>query len=152
MPTEILNKNKTKKGLKIDPRFCKSPTDPFSTIEWDSKNSVISNPDGSIVFKAENIRVPKSWSLVATDILAQKYFRRAGVPVALVKVNEAIELQINSGHKTAHNDKAASSDKAKHEDTKTKPETVAAKDEHAATAHTAGPVTDLLFDNLVVQK
>jgi ribonucleoside-diphosphate reductase alpha chain len=58
-------------------------------MEWESRSSVIANPDGSVVFKMENARIPKGWSQVATDIIAQKYFRRAGVPAILKKVAEA---------------------------------------------------------------
>ena len=60
----------------------------FDKIEFDTRTSVIRNPDGSIVFEMIDINVPKHWSQVATDILAQKYFRKAGVPVILKKVEE----------------------------------------------------------------
>ena len=46
------------------------------------------NPDGTIVFSAQDIEVPEQFSQVATDILAQKYFRKAGVPAALKKIEE----------------------------------------------------------------
>src|SRR5262249_21418714 len=48
----------------------------------------IVNPDGTVVFEMKDVLVPDSWSQVATDILAQKYFRRAGVPHESVAVNE----------------------------------------------------------------
>ncbi len=48
--------------------------------EYEYRTSVIKNPAGDDVFKMENVEVPKDWSQVATDILAQKYFRKAGVP------------------------------------------------------------------------
>ncbi len=89
MPTDTLTKlNKMRKGLKVDFRFGVSDRDPFSQIDWETRSSSITNPDGSVVFKMDNVRVPKGWSQVATDILAQKYFRKAGVPVALKKVSE----------------------------------------------------------------
>ena len=50
--------------------------------------SEIKNPDGSIVFRLDNVEVPDFWSQVASDVLAQKYFRKAGVPAALKKVEE----------------------------------------------------------------
>ncbi|MGO8609017.1 hypothetical protein ACC848_39310, partial [Rhizobium johnstonii] len=50
--------------------------------------SEIKNPDGSIVFRLEGIQVPDAWSQVASDVLAQKYFRKAGVPARLKKVEE----------------------------------------------------------------
>ncbi|CAN5435597.1 vitamin B12-dependent ribonucleotide reductase [soil metagenome] len=61
---------------------------PFDEIEFESRRSEIKNPDGSLIFEMEDVNVPKSWSQVATDIIAQKYFRKAGVPVKLKKVKE----------------------------------------------------------------
>lgn len=61
---------------------------PYDGISFETRISEIKNPDGSRVFLMENVVVPKSWSQVATDIIAQKYFRKAGVPVALKKVTE----------------------------------------------------------------
>ncbi|MBE1237808.1 vitamin B12-dependent ribonucleotide reductase [Phaeovibrio sulfidiphilus] len=61
---------------------------PYDSIPFRTATSEIRNPDGSVVFRAENILVPESFSQVATDILAQKYFRKAGVPVRLKAVRE----------------------------------------------------------------
>ncbi|RPI16019.1 MAG: vitamin B12-dependent ribonucleotide reductase [Ignavibacteriae bacterium] len=61
---------------------------PFEQIEFEKRTSVIRNPDGSIVFEMIDIVVPKQWSQVATDIIAQKYFRKAGIPKVLKKTEE----------------------------------------------------------------
>ena len=61
---------------------------PYDLIEWRTATSEIKNPDGSIVFRMENIEVPASWSQVAVDVLSQKYFRKAGVPKLLERVPE----------------------------------------------------------------
>jgi len=61
---------------------------PFDSIKFEKRKSEIKNPDGSVIFKMENVVVPKSWSQVATDIIAQKYFRKAGVPAKLKKIEE----------------------------------------------------------------
>jgi ribonucleoside-diphosphate reductase alpha chain len=61
---------------------------PFDSIKFEKRKSEIKNPDGSVIFKMENVVVPKTWSQVATDIIAQKYFRKAGVPAKLKKVEE----------------------------------------------------------------
>ncbi|MEX2574304.1 MAG: adenosylcobalamin-dependent ribonucleoside-diphosphate reductase, partial [Balneolaceae bacterium] len=53
-----------------------------------SRTSEIKNPDGSLVFRMDDVIIPESWSQVSTDIIAQKYFRKAGVPVKLKKVSE----------------------------------------------------------------
>ncbi|HZV78730.1 MAG TPA: LAGLIDADG family homing endonuclease [Candidatus Binatus sp.] len=66
--------------MKIQRRFTQPGIDPLETIEWDNRSSVIREPDGTVVFEMHDIEVPKAWSQVATDILAQKYFRKAGVP------------------------------------------------------------------------
>jgi len=74
--------------MKINRVFVNKGSTAFDLIEFDTRTSVIRNPDGSIVFEMNDIKVPNHWSQVATDILAQKYFRKAGVPVFIKKVEE----------------------------------------------------------------
>jgi ribonucleoside-diphosphate reductase alpha chain len=74
--------------MRIERRFTRTGQSPYADIEFRDATSEIRNPDGSIVFRLENISVPAHWSQVATDILAQKYFRKAGVPARLKKVEE----------------------------------------------------------------
>ncbi len=74
--------------MQVDRKYTKSGQDAYADIEFRRATSEIKNPDGSIVFRLEDIEVPASWSQVATDILAQKYFRKAGVPAALKRVEE----------------------------------------------------------------
>lgn len=69
-----------KKGLKISRLYTQEGKSPFDLFEYDLRSSVIRNPAGDAVFEMHNVEVPKGWSQVATDILAQKYFRKAGVP------------------------------------------------------------------------
>ena len=66
--------------MKISRQFTSSEKSPYDEIEFKEVTSEILNPDGSVVFKLENIQVPSKWSQVASDIIAQKYFRKAGVP------------------------------------------------------------------------
>ncbi|HYF00552.1 MAG TPA: vitamin B12-dependent ribonucleotide reductase [Planctomycetota bacterium] len=68
------------KGLKVKRVYTTPGVDPYDTIAWDRRSSKISNPDGSTVFKLENLEIPRAWSQLATDIIASKYFRKAGVP------------------------------------------------------------------------
>src|SRR6266511_4864138 len=74
--------------MRIERRYTKAGEDVYQGIEFRDTTSEIRNPDGSVVFRLENIEVPASWSQVAADVLAQKYFRKAGVPVALKRVEE----------------------------------------------------------------
>ena len=74
--------------MHIERKFTQSGQSPYANIEFRSAISEIRNPDGSVVFKLEDIQVPKAWSQVAGDILAQKYFRKAGVPARLKKIEE----------------------------------------------------------------
>ncbi len=74
--------------MKITRRFTKKGQSPYTGISFRKTDSEIRNPDGSIVFRLEGINVPSSWSQVACDILAQKYFRKAGVPERLKRVEE----------------------------------------------------------------
>jgi len=75
--------------MRIDRYFTKAGQSPYAEIEFRKAKSEIRNPDGSIVFSKDNIDVPAVWSQVAADVLAQKYFRKAGVPARLTKVEEA---------------------------------------------------------------
>ncbi|MDO3644383.1 vitamin B12-dependent ribonucleotide reductase [Mucilaginibacter sp. L3T2-6] len=71
----------TAKGLKVERYFTKEGTSVFDLFKYEKRSSVIRNPSGDAVFEMNDVEVPASWSQVATDILAQKYFRKAGVPL-----------------------------------------------------------------------
>jgi ribonucleoside-diphosphate reductase alpha chain len=71
---------KQSKGLQFSRRFTREGVNVFDQFEYDYRTSVIRNPSGEVVFEMNNVEVPKHWSQIATDILAQKYFRKAGVP------------------------------------------------------------------------
>ena len=74
--------------MRIERRCTKEGQSPYTDIAFRLTTSEIRNPDGSVVFRAENVEVPEQWSQVASDVLAQKYFRKAGVPSRLKKVEE----------------------------------------------------------------
>src|SRR6201992_3275987 len=73
-------KKPTSKGLSFSRRFTKENVNAFDPFTYDYRASVIRNPSGEVVFEMNNVEVPAQWSQIATDILAQKYFRKAGVP------------------------------------------------------------------------
>jgi len=74
--------------MRISRHFTKAGESPYATIAFRTTSSEIRNPDGSLVFYQEDIEVPAAWSQVACDVLAQKYFRKAGVPTRLKAVEE----------------------------------------------------------------
>ena len=74
--------------MRIARRFTESGKDVYASIPFRKTSSEIRNPDGSLVFQANDIEVPATWSQVACDVLAQKYFRKAGVARRLKKVEE----------------------------------------------------------------
>jgi ribonucleoside-diphosphate reductase alpha chain len=76
----MARKNQTQAGLRFPRHFTKEGISPFEMFEYDYRTSVIKNTTGEIVFQMDNVEVPRQWSQIATDILAQKYFRKAGVP------------------------------------------------------------------------
>ena len=71
---------KLTKGLQFQRRYTRDGVNVFDQFEYDYRTSVIRNPSGEVVFEMNNVEVPKQWSQIATDIIAQKYFRKAGVP------------------------------------------------------------------------
>ncbi len=74
--------------MRIERHYTTQGQSPYETVEFRKATSEIRNPDGSIVFRLDDIEVPAAWSQVATDVLAQKYFRKAGVPARLKKIEE----------------------------------------------------------------
>src|SRR3954447_4028785 len=72
--------------MRIERRNTTAGQSPYSGIDFRLTTSEIRNPDGSVVFRLENVEVPQFWSQVASDVLAQKYFRKAGVAAKLKKV------------------------------------------------------------------
>jgi ribonucleoside-diphosphate reductase alpha chain len=74
--------------MRVERRFTDAGKHVYDTIEFRTTSSEIRNPDGSVVFQAQDIEVPASWSQVACDVLAQKYFRKRGVPMRLKRVEE----------------------------------------------------------------
>ncbi|HYF29943.1 MAG TPA: vitamin B12-dependent ribonucleotide reductase [Chitinophagaceae bacterium] len=71
---------KQSKGLQFQRRYTRDDVSVFDQFKYDYRTSVIRNPNGEVVFEMNNVEVPEQWSQIATDILAQKYFRKAGVP------------------------------------------------------------------------
>jgi ribonucleoside-diphosphate reductase alpha chain len=67
-------------GLRFKRMFSEEGKSPFDLIEYEKRTSIIREPDGTVVFEMKDIEIPKQWSQVATDIIAQKYFRKTGVP------------------------------------------------------------------------
>ena len=74
--------------MKIERKFTTEASGAYGALAFNITTSEIRNPDGKIVFRNEGVEVPAGWSQVASDVLAQKYFRKAGIPAALKKVRE----------------------------------------------------------------
>jgi ribonucleoside-diphosphate reductase alpha chain len=75
-------------GMKIARAFTPEGKDAYEGIQFRTTASEIRNPDGTTVFKLDTLEVPEAWSQVAADVIAQKYFRKAGVPSAVLRVEE----------------------------------------------------------------
>src|SRR3974390_1666154 len=67
-------KEKTKKSLKIERVFSNAMVKPFDQIEWELRTAEITDDAGKVIFKQDNVEVPKSWSLLATKVVGSKYF------------------------------------------------------------------------------
>ncbi|MBC7156588.1 MAG: vitamin B12-dependent ribonucleotide reductase [Rhodobacteraceae bacterium] len=74
--------------MKFERRFTTAGQDAYAGLEFTTTVSEIRNPDGTIVFRNDAVEVPEGWSQVASDVIAQKYFRKAGVPARLRRVRE----------------------------------------------------------------
>jgi ribonucleoside-diphosphate reductase alpha chain len=95
-------------GLTVRRLFTKPGVKALDSIEYDKRTSVITEPDGTVVFEMKDVEVPKSWSQLATDIMVSKYFRKAGVPVtghetsAKQTVNRIVKKIRNVGEKKGY--------------------------------------------------
>ncbi|MBT4120897.1 MAG: vitamin B12-dependent ribonucleotide reductase, partial [Candidatus Magasanikbacteria bacterium] len=78
--TDTNFKYNTENGLRFKRVFSKEGQSPYDSVEYEKRLSIIREPDGTVVFEMKDIEIPKEWSQVATDIIAQKYFRKTGVP------------------------------------------------------------------------
>ena len=94
-------KKQAQPALQFSRRFTKDGVTPFDLFEYDYRTSVIKNPNGEKVFEMNNVEVPKQWSQIATDILAQKYFRKAGVPQADGSLGRETSVK-QVAHRMAH--------------------------------------------------
>jgi ribonucleoside-diphosphate reductase alpha chain len=74
--------------MKIERKFTTAGQDAYAALEFVTTSSEIRNPDGTTVFRLDDIEVPRGWSQVASDVIAQKYFRKAGIPNRIEKVKE----------------------------------------------------------------
>ena len=74
--------------MKIERKFTAEGQDAYASLSFTKTVSEIRNPDGTIVFRNDQVEVPQGWSQVASDVIAQKYFRKAGVPMRLKRVAE----------------------------------------------------------------
>ena len=69
-----------KLGLKVSRRFTKPGENVFDTVQWDKRTTTISDEKGNVISQITDVEVPTTWTQLATDILAYKYLRKAGVP------------------------------------------------------------------------
>ena len=74
--------------MKIERKFTTNGKDAYAALNFVKTVSEIRNPDGTVVFRNDQVEVPEGWSQVASDVIAQKYFRKAGIPARLKKVAE----------------------------------------------------------------
>jgi ribonucleoside-diphosphate reductase alpha chain len=76
------------KAMRIERHYTQAGVSPYDLVPVATTKSEIRNPDGSVVFSLEGVEVPAAWSQVAADVLAQKYFRKAGVPSRVRRIEE----------------------------------------------------------------
>src|SRR5436190_7238671 len=73
-PTRAVKPGAPKKGLKVERVFSDPRVKPFDQIGWDRRTAEITDDSGKVIFKQENVEVPKSWSVLATKVVVSKYF------------------------------------------------------------------------------
>jgi ribonucleoside-diphosphate reductase alpha chain len=88
-----------RRGLAFARAYTTAGVDPLDSVIWERRRSVITNPDGSVVFKMEGAEIPSQWSQLATDIVVSKYFRKAGVEGDASKGETSVRQVV---HRIAH--------------------------------------------------
>src|SRR3989344_3239318 len=77
---DFLHMNGLGAGVPLQRKFTTTGKNALDMVSYEKRNSVISEPNGKIVFEAKDLDIPTEWSQLATDTAASKYFRKAGVP------------------------------------------------------------------------
>src|SRR4051812_2126161 len=96
-----------KKGLSIERHYTQAGEDALASVLWERRQSVITNPDGSVVFKMDGAEVPAEWSQLATDIVVSKYFRKAGLHGDKAQGETSVRQVV---HRIAHTIRVAGED------------------------------------------
>jgi ribonucleoside-diphosphate reductase alpha chain len=87
----------TWRGLTIERRYTRPGVDPYDTVEWDLREAAITNEHGKVVFEQKDLEFPKSWSALATNVVASKYFRGTlGTPEREHSVKQMIDRVANT--------------------------------------------------------
>ncbi|MDH3444170.1 MAG: vitamin B12-dependent ribonucleotide reductase, partial [Deltaproteobacteria bacterium] len=88
---------RAKSGLKIDRYFSRPGVNPYDEIEWEQRSASITNEKGKVVFEQPNVEIPKTWSLMATNVVVSKYFRGPlGSPQRERSVRQMIDRVVNT--------------------------------------------------------
>jgi ribonucleoside-diphosphate reductase alpha chain len=69
-----LAKGKPRPSIKVERVFSDAKRNPYDEIEWDTRTAEITDEGGKIIFKQEDVEVPKNWSQLATKVVVSKYF------------------------------------------------------------------------------
>jgi len=92
-----------KQGLRVQRRFTEQGVHPYDVIEWELRDAVITNEKGEVVFEQRNVEVPKGWSQLATNVVAQKYFRGLlGAPDRETSVRQLIDRVAQTAGRWGH--------------------------------------------------
>jgi ribonucleoside-diphosphate reductase alpha chain len=96
---ETRKRKKTAQGLKVARHFTRAGTDPYDSVEWESRSAKITNERGDTVFEQTDVEVPSAWSQLATNVVVSKYFRgHIGTPEREHSVRQLIGRVVGRIH------------------------------------------------------
>ncbi|MEJ2110649.1 MAG: hypothetical protein P8Z37_12205 [Acidobacteriota bacterium] len=88
---------KPESGLEFPRHFTKEGSDPYEEIEWEKREISITNEDGDVLFRQEDVEVPKKWSQTAANIVISKYFHgQVGTPERETSVRQLVERVVKT--------------------------------------------------------
>src|ERR1700736_287595 len=95
--TETQQVTRRATGLEFQRRFTNGKVSPFDAVEWERRTALIGNDKGQVIFRQENVEVPKSWSMTATNIVASKYFHgKPNTPERETSVRQLISRVVDT--------------------------------------------------------
>src|SRR5579872_7387320 len=84
-------------GLRFGRFFTPAGSHAYDLVEWERRTAAITGEKGQVIFEQKDVEVPRSWSQLAINVVAQKYFRGApGSPERETSVRQIVDRVVDT--------------------------------------------------------